>query len=268
MGVIQLPKFAHPDFIEPGRKPVGPVEIDRGSYYGNRTVLAAYASAKNLAGYEMGTLSGKIAANQIDMTSSGYLDFSNTDLDTAGGFLLAMRFKAISPTTWGRIFSTKTAYNSTNGLELTFNNGATDSLRFQLLNNEFYNYSLPSGVTTADTLTFTLVYEPANAFLHMETNGVATTGLTISPLGNETLETMISDAGGSGKAKGNLLLDYCFFAEGNFTAAHMNKAHNDPYGVFLKPAIPLEAFYGSAAAGSSFQAAWARNANQIIQVGI
>jgi len=274
MGMIQLPKFTHPDFTEPGVKPVGPVAWDDSNPMGKDCLGAWYLTR----GQELWDATGKhglatILSNTIGMHEGRYsAEFTSAANNVINTGAMQPALAKLDSFTWV-VRAWVNASSAPN--RVIFGNrydGTASPLQFSKATPgkmEYYNggtYSplLNYTLTRSKWQTLIIVKDGAN-FTGYVDGAVSATGTTIFDMDANPL--YIGAGGSTGQEEFAGFIEFAAAFTRALLPSEVISFNNNPYQL-LKPTIPLEAFYGSAAAGSSFQAVWARNANQIIQVGI
>ena len=283
MPVFTLPKSSHPDFAVPGVKPKGPVEIDRSE----PAALGLAAYGFGLHNFHSNAAESYYSTFKPDV-KGGYLHFNegrdqetilvkSLPADWFGGkteLSIAMRLRYHGASGTHSLCGHWDDLQGSGGRATRFLLQSTPGTNFVLFGNDGgTRVVVPSDAADVfgDGGWHTIVAMIRGGNLKLAVDGVvladsaacstlATGGTVVFPeiMGGE-------EATGFTGYCPQFDLDWWGMWGVGISDPVIRDLHYEPYRSILKPSIPLTYFVPGAAAGGGFQAAWARNANTIIQ---
>lgn len=247
MALLHLNKRFHPDFIKVGKKPLGPVEVDKEDL-GNYLTFATLLSSNNLSDLVTGSGPTSIVdyVQEIEGGNTGFatdgtapeLDYSTQALvDVTKPFTLMFKCRLNAVTNNDALGTLKSA--STSSMLLLFESSLPD-FHWGGPSSGFSGYQISFSPAITDLHTYQICY---NGEGDVKTNfrafldGVEVTvddGVTVSASNNVTVI--------GNRQNGNLphsgFIEYLFVFNKDLSAVG-STLHRDVYRRVLKPSTPL-----------------------------
>lgn len=258
-----------PNLLIPGRKPVGPVEIDNNNQT-TKGLVSAYllngiGDAVDLRSTNDGA-NNNVTLTTVNGDSSAYFNGSsafydlgsNSNLDTPDGLTILTRYVVRGGTghriLWGN--------DQNPGYRYFDVNGSNQFCRFNNLSGD----TLTGAATLSNNTPYTgaCVWDGANVTLYLDGDVDATEAST-GTLQALTNNYAIGQYGTSSGLYFNGEIFFLYIWRRGLSAREIKHVTDNPYSLF-KPAASAPVFFPEAAVGG-FQPAWAVNANQLIQSG-
>lgn len=243
MAYIELPKLYHPDFATPGRKPVGPVEVDYSSSISKKLRQLVYAHRSNdidlIGGVSYTPTSTKLRDGWICNGSSSYIDYDNVDFTNLHTFFAYVQFDS---GTGGRVLDA----NGSNRviLERNSSNG-----KLRLYHGTWNESSLvvPTGKPVLVGWK-TVSGDGTHVFVDSQVEWVVDTQRVFAPT---ACAIFAHNAGTVNFCAGKIF--YAGIANGELSDAEIASISRDPYQI-LRPSIPMMFFTSAGGATYSLTA--------------